>query len=297
MRTLLLLLLPLAAVAELRVVATLPDLAALATEVGGADVTVTCLARATEDPHYVDPRPSLLVPLSRADLIVLNGLELEVGWLPPLVVNARNERIRVGSSGYFDASRYLPQLLEVPSRVDRAEGDIHPGGNPHYLYDPRAMATVAYALGAKMAELDPPRADAYKRRADTFATAALAFVVEQSTRFRRLPTERRRVVPYHKSMVYLLDWLGLTAVQHVEPLPGVPPSPGHVAKVLQTMRASGVRVIIQEPYYPRQTSEQLARLAGGEVAVLPGGTAIDHRERYLDHLRHLADDLHAALAR
>lgn len=286
-----------AALAHITVVATLPDLAALAKEVGGEHATVSALANPREDPHYVDPRPSHIVTLNRADLLVLNGLSLEKPWLDPLLVQARNPRIQVGAPGYLDASTVITSLYVPSGPVDRSMGDVHPGGNPHFLFDPRRAAEIAIALGGRMAALDPKNADAYRGRASAYATKLRTFADEKARRFRALPPEKRRVVSYHESLVYLYDWLGLEAIATVEPKPGIPPDPAHVARVLSLMKKRGARAIVQEEFYPTQTSKTLARLAEAELVVLPGGTRVKGGERYHDHLEQITEALHAALAR
>ena len=296
MRILFLLLLPLTAHGGVNVVVTLPDLCALTIEVGGADVAVSCIARHSENPHYVDPRPSLLVPLSRADLLVRNGLDLESGWLDPLLVNARNAKIQVGRPGHFVAAAHITPL-EVPTKLDRAQGDIHPGGNPHFNFDPRRMSEVVVALGARLGRIDPDHAAGYARRAGALAKALQAFASAQTARYRALPAEKRLLVSYHRSFAYLFDWLQLKAVEHVEPIPGVSPSPGHVVKVMKRMKQTGARLLVQESFYPRKTSQQLSSLVSGALLVIPAATATDHKETYLQHMRHVADELYDALAR
>jgi zinc/manganese transport system substrate-binding protein len=283
--------------ARLRVVATLPDLAAIASEVGGPEVEVVALADSAQDPHYVDPKPSLLIPLSKADLLIVNGLELEVGWLPALQASARNKAILVGAVGYLDASVGV-RLLDVPEgKIDRAQGDIHPGGNPHYIHDPRASIVVAKAIARRLGALDPAHAGAFEARAAEFGREAQRLVDAERQRFAKLPAEKRRIIGYHRSLNYISDWLGLTEEATIEPLPGIAPSPGHVAQVLQTMRARGARVIVQEEYYRRNTSETLAKMAQSEMVLLHGGTRFQKGERYLDHVRHTAEEVYRALAR
>ena len=286
------------AAARVQVVATLPDLAALAGEVGGDLVTVTAMVRPTEDPHYVDPKPSLLLPLSRADVLVINGLELEVGWLPPLLVNARNGRIQPGGAGYLDASTVVATKLQIPAgRIDRAQGDIHPGGNPHFTHDPRRAAEVALGLAARFAQVDPEHAKTYLERGQRVATGLRQLAAAQTARFAALPAAKRRVVVYHDSWVYLVDWLGLDQVATVEEKPGVKPSPGHVARVLSAMKQQQARLILQEEYYPRHTSETLSKLAAGELTVLRGGAHIERGETYTQHTLETADLLYEALSK
>ncbi len=283
--------------ARVEVVATLPDLAAIAQEVGGDQVKVTCLADAAQDPHFVDPKPSLLLPLSRADLLIVNGLQLEVGWLPPLQVSARNPAILTGRPGYLDASAGVRILDAATGKIDRAQGDIHPGGNPHYLHDPRSAVVVATAIGARLGVLDPANRAAYAERAAAFGRAATSLAEAERARFAALPADKRRIVGYHRSLTYIEDWLGLSEQATIEPLPGIAPSPAHVAQVLRTMRETDARVIVQEEYYRRNTSETLARMVGSEMVLLHGGTRFDKGERYLDHVRHTAQEIYDALAR
>jgi len=282
--------------ATLNVVATTADLAALAADVGGEQVSVRTLSSADEDPHYVDPRPSLVLALARADLLLLNGVELEVGWLPPLLVNARNADIQVGGPGHFDASRHV-RLLETNAIADRAMGDIHPGGNPHFLFDPRAGARVAMVLSDQLAAIDPPRAALYRANAKRVSSELLAMAEQETRRFAGLSADQRRVVTYHRSLVYMLDWLGIERPINIEPKPGVSPSPGHVAKVLATMRSQRIGTILQERFYPTKTSETLARMTKSKVVILAGGTNIADGQRYVDRMRLMAQEVYAALSR
>lgn len=278
--------------AKVKIVATLPDLGAVAAAIGGDLVEVEALASPNEDPHYVDPRPSFILALNRADMVVLNGMQLEAGWLDPLLVQARNGKVQIGAPGYVDASTVV-KALEVPVTVDRAQGDVHPGGNPHFLFDPRAVQPVAALIGQRLAAIDPPNAATYQANAAALVTGLKALAAEQTARFAKLPAERRQIVAYHRSLAYLVDWLGLTQVQTVEPKPGIPPNPAHTAAVLQAMKARQARVILQETYYPARISQTLARLVQGRVVQLAGGAAAG--QTYLERARALADAIHAAL--
>lgn len=285
---------PSAAAASLRVVATVPDLGAIAHAVGGEHVDVTVLSAPTEDPHYVDPRPSHLVALSRADVLVAVGLELEAGWLPPLQVQSRNRAVQQGGAGYIVAASYV-DVLGAERVVDRSMGDVHPGGNPHFLFDPRAARRVAAGLVEAFAGLDPDNAAAYRSNGAAFDARLAAFAEEQTARFGVLSAERRRAVVYHESLPYLLSWLGIEQVATLEPLPGVPPDPGRVADVVGIMRAQSVRLLLQETYYPRTTSERVAQLAGGTLVVVDGGTDLAAGEDYISNLRAVADAIFSAL--
>lgn len=255
---------------QLRIVATTPDLGAIAREIAGASAAeVNALLLPTQDPHFADARPHLALLLNRADLLVLVGLELEVGWLPTLIGNARNPRIQKNSEGTFDASTAVA-LKEVPrERVDRGMGDIHPGGNPHYLLDPHNAIRVARALAERLVRLEPVEAAGARARAASFAStleAARKRWLQQLAPYKGTP-----VVAYHRSWIYLTDTLGLKIVAELEPKPGIPPSAAHVLSVVQTMRAQKVPLILQEQYFPDRTAQLIAQKTGAQLCVLPGG--------------------------
>lgn len=282
------------AAGKVKVVCTLPDLAAIASAVGGDRVVVTALARPSEDPHYVDARPSHIIKLNKADLLVVNGLQLEVGWLPNLLTRARNGKIQPGAPGYLDASTVV-DLMQIPTmRIDRSMGDIHPGGNPHYTFDPRRAISIARAVGGVLARIDPSSSAQYEARAAAFIAQLEALARKHRARFAKLPADRRRVVTYHASTIYLTDWLGLTEVIQVEPKPGIAPNPQHVARVLKTMRARGAKVIIQEEFYPRKVSAKLTELAGGELVVIQGGARVGDGQTYVQRIDAMAEKIHAA---
>jgi len=284
--------------AGLQIVATLPDLGAIAKAVGGDLVDVKVLATPTEDPHFVDPRPSYLVMLSRADLVVFNGLELEVGWLPPLLVNARNPRITVGMSGHLDASTLVTRKLQIPGgKIDRSMGDVHPGGNPHFGYGPQQMSDIARGIAARMGQLDGKNAAAYTANAEAFVKELGALEAAQRARFAALTPGQRKIVSYHDSLVYLLAWLGLEQVATIEDRPGIKPSPGHVAAVLKIIKGQAIKVILQEEFHPDGTSETLARLGGAKVVKLPGGSRATTGAGYLDYLGTAAQRIYDVVAR
>jgi zinc/manganese transport system substrate-binding protein len=265
--------------ADLMVVATTADLAAVAGAVGGEHVDVVALALPTQDPHFVDARPHLALDLARADLLVAIGLDLEIGWLPTLRLGSRNPEIQSGASGFLDCSTLIDKL-EVPTeKVDRSMGDVHPGGNPHYMFDPRRVARIAAGIAARMSAIDPENAEHYRRRAEVFQkeleTARSRW--EQAARGLR----GQPVIAYHKSLSYLADWLGMNVVENLEPKPGIPPNPRHVAHVLATARARGVKLIIQEVWHPRSTGEMLAERAGARLVVIPGGPDFNKGESYV----------------
>jgi zinc/manganese transport system substrate-binding protein len=280
--------------APLQVVASLPSLAALTRDVGGPLVQVEALTSPRQDPHYADAKPNLIVALNRADVLVVNGLELEVGWLPPLIQQARNGKIQKGAAGFVDASTAVRLLGVHTGPVDRAMGDVHPGGNPHFLLDPRAGAKVAVLLGNALAKADPGHAAQYQQNAQALAQKLEMLARTEAARFAQLPAAHRQVVAYHDSLVYVMDWLGLKQVATLEPRPGIAPSPQQVATVLQQMKAAGVTAIAQEDYYPSTTAKTVAGLAHAKVALLPGGVRFP-QETYADHIHALATALLTAL--
>lgn len=280
---------------KLKVAASLPDLAAIAAAVGGDKVQVTALSSDLQDPHFVDAKPSLLLTLRSADVLLVNGMELEVGWLPPMIVNSRNRRIGQGSAGYVDASTVITK--RDVQKADRSKGDIHPGGNPHFVHDPNAALAIAGLLAKRFTKLDGANAKHYKARAARFAKKLRYVMAVEAKRFAALPTSKRRVVTYHKSLGYLAAWLGLEVVAHVEAKPGVSPTPSQVGAVLKTMRRTGTRVVVQESFYPRKTAQTLARLAGGRAALVPGGTRFRLGETYILRVRRTASEIYNALTK
>lgn len=287
--------LPVAAEAKVKVVATIPALAAIAKEVGGENAEVTSLSLPTQDPHFVDARPHLVLSLNKADLLVLAGLELESGWLPTLVTGSRNSRIQAGGGGYLDAAT-LVSLKQIPrQRVDRSMGDIHPGGNPHYLTDPRNGGKVALGIAGRLGKLDPAHAAGYRQRAVALSQQAASLANQQTERFAKLPAVERHVVIYHQSWAYLVDWLKLIAIGTIEPKPGIAPHPAHVAGLLKSMQDSHTDLILQEAYYPTKVSKLLADKTKSQLVVLPGGPQFERGESYLAYVRTLADKIHQAM--
>ena len=280
------------ATTRLRVVVTVGDLAAIAREVLGDRGDVVLLARPTQDPHFVDARPNLILDLNRADALVSMGLDYEVGWLPVLVRGARNPRIQPGGPGYIVAATAVP-LLEVPQqRIDRSMGDIHPGGNPHFTMDPRSGIAIARLLATAFAGLAPDNRAFYERNADAFSAALGARA--QGWQAALAPFKGTPVVTYHKSFVYLTNWAGLVEAGTIEPKPGIPPNAAHVAGLIGAMRARGVPVILQERWYPSTVAEQIAIQSGARLVLVPGMTA--EGGRYGDHIEEVVHDLVAALA-
>jgi zinc/manganese transport system substrate-binding protein len=254
--------------AALKVVTTTEGLAALAREAGGDKVEVQSLSRGIQDPHFVDPNPMLAVKLRQADLLVDVGLDLEAGWLPSLVNQARNGDIQPNGSRRLTAARFV-HVVDVPGgAVDRSMGDLHPAGNPHFIGDPRAAVAVTNGIAEKLAQLDAGNAPYYRMRGADFGRR----VEEDVARWRAVlaPLQGRPVVAHHQTLGYLLAWTGLRAVAYLEPKPGVPPPPSHLAEVVRIVKADGVKAILIENYYDPKSAELVARHTGAKVVVIPG---------------------------
>jgi zinc/manganese transport system substrate-binding protein len=290
--TLILLLVAGQAAADLRIVTTTADLAAVAAQIGGNHARVSALALHTQDPHWVDARPHLALELSRADLLLAIGLDLEIGWLPTLQTGARNGDIQVGGKGYVDCSQFV-HVLEVPTtKVDRSMGDVHPRGNPHYMFDPRQAAKVATGIAVRMGQLDPDNAAVYQTNAREFLTKLGKW---QTVWEKKLAGLRgAQLVAYHKSFAYLGDWLGFSVPIHVEPRPGIPPNPGHVARVIAVAKSSGVPVILQESWYPNRTSRLIATKAGAQLVTIPGSPDFSGGQSYIGFVNEIVKKLAAA---
>lgn len=291
----LLLFVPALALAAPRVVTTVPDLGAIAREVGRDKARVIALVGPTQDPHFVDARPNLALELSRADLLVLAGLDLETGWLPTLITGSRNAKIQTGSAGYLDAST-LVHLLEVPTqKLDRSMGDVHPGGNPHYLYDPRNAAPIARGIAQRLGQIDPANAAAYAANAEDFVKRLDA--ARAGWEKKLAPLRGKQVLTYHKSMPYLAAWAGFSVPVAIEPKPGIPPSPSHVATVLATVQTQGIKLILQEVYYPETTAKLVQDRVGAQLVRVPGGADFAAGQTYLQRMDALVDALAAAAAK
>lgn len=278
---------------KLNVVTTTPDLAALAREIGGDRVEVTSLAKATEDPHFVDPKPSHLITLNRADVLIEGGAELELGWLPPLLDNSRNSKIASGTPGRIVASQGI-EMLEIPTTFDRSKGDVHSMGNPHFLIDPVDVRIIVAQIAGHLSQVDPASADIFKANLDRFDRTLDAKYAQWQRQL--APYRGAKIVTYHKDFVYLAARFDLDIVENLEPKPGIAPSSAHLAQVIGTMNAQHARVIIVQPYQNRRTAETVARQTNGVVLDLsqqPG--AVPNTATYFDLMDHLVTTLATAL--
>ncbi len=252
---------------KLYVVTATTDLAALAQEMGGDRVEVESIARGYQDPHFVEAKPSFLLKLRKANLLIVVGLQLEIGWLPPLISQSGNPRIQgPGAAGYLDASRFA-EILEIPTgEVTRAMGDVHPLGNPHYWLDPENGLRVARGIQMKLAEMRPADVAYFQQRYASFAQRLKE--AEQHWEAEMKPYRGRKVVTYHRSWPNLAKRFGLNVVDYVEPRAGIPPSPAHTVELIALMRRENVKVILVEPYFDLKTPQSVAQQTGAQVVVL-----------------------------
>jgi zinc/manganese transport system substrate-binding protein len=260
------------AAAALNVFACEPEWGALAQELGGDKVSVYSATTALQDAHRIEARPSLIARIRTADLLICSGSELEIGWIPLLLTQSGNSKIQLGSPGYFEASQYVAKL-EIPKVIDRSMGDIHPGGNPHVHTDPRNIAKVATALEDRLVRLDPGNADIYRSRGKSFLErwqAAIARWEQQAAPLKGVP-----VVVYHRDFSYFINWVGMKEAGSLEPKPGLPPTPSHLAELLDQMKRAPAKVIVYSPYNSPQAAEFLSTRANIPTVMMPftvGGT-------------------------
>jgi zinc/manganese transport system substrate-binding protein len=258
---------PADAQSKLNVVTTTEDLAAIAREVGGDRVTVEAIARGYQDPHFVEAKPSFILKLQKADLLVVVGRELEIGWLPPLIQQSRNSKVQVGANGYLDASARA-RILDIPQgQITRAMGDVHPQGNPHYWLDPENGKAIAQEITEKLSALRPNDRAFFEQRLATFSSR----LTDAGRRWAAAmaPYKGTKVVTYHNSFPNFAERFGLQVVGYIEPRPGIPPSPQHTLDVINDMKRLNVKVVLVEPYFDLKTPNSIARATGAEVLVLP----------------------------
>ena len=279
--------------AQLRVVATTPDLASVAREIGGDRVNVVALAKPTEDAHFVDAKPSFIVTLNRADALIEGGAELELGWLPPLLENSRNSKIAAGAPGRIVASEGI-RLLEIPTSFDRSKGDIHSLGNPHFMIDPAAAKVVARNIASHFAALDPRNAATYNANLARFNSRIDAKLADWQKQL--VPYRGAKIVTYHRDFIYFAQRFGLSIVDELEPKPGIAPSPAHLAQVIGEMKRNNVKLILVQPFQNRKTAETVARQTGAAVVDAPQQPgAANNTSSYFDNMDNLVRAIAAAL--
>jgi len=284
-----------AAEAKLDVVATTLDFGSIATEIGGNRASVTTLAKPTEDPHFVDAKPSFIVKLNHADAVVEGGAELEIGWLPALLDQSRNSKLALGAPGRIYCSQGI-SLVEIPATLDRSRGDIHAAGNPHYMTDPVNAKIVAEHIADAFCQLDAKSCDTYRANLKKFAEELDKKTVEWEKLL--APFKGQRIVAYHNTWPYFARRFGLSIDLFLEPKPGIPPTPVHLAEVVSRMKAEHVRVILVEPYQNRRTAEAVAAETGATVvavAQFPGGVKGTDKG-YIELMDYLVNSLARALS-
>ena len=248
---------------KLRVITTLTDLASLTQEIGGDKVEVEALAKGYQDPHFVEPKPSFLLKLRSADLLISVGLDLEIGWLPPLITQSGNGKIQVGAPGYLDASQFA-EILEIPQgKLTRAEGDVHPLGNPHYWLDPDNGRRIARGIAAKLSELDPDDAAFFQQREKDFAKRLAE--ADLKWRAEMTPYRGRQIVTYHRSWPNFAKHFGLEVEGYIEPRPGIPPTPSHTIDLVNLMKRENIKVVLVEPYFDLKTPNSIGSMTGAKV--------------------------------
>ena len=258
---------PARAQGKLNVVTTTEDLASIAREVGGDRITVEAIARGYQDPHFVEAKPSFILKLQKADVLVVVGRELEIGWLPPLIQQSRNGKIQVGADGYLDASLGV-RILEIPTgQITRAMGDVHPLGNPHYWLDPENGKLIAKEIADKFSQLRPNDRAAFEQRLADFTsrldTAARGWLAKMA------PYKGTKIVTYHRSFPNFAERYGLDIIGYVEPRPGIPPTPQHTLDLINEMKRQNVKIVMVEPYFDLKTPNSIGQQTGAQVLVMP----------------------------
>ena len=254
------------AASKLNVVTSTEDLAAIGREIGGDHITIESIAKGYQDPHFVEPKPSFLLKLQKADLLAVVGLQLEIGWLPPLITQSGNSKIQVGNQGYLDVSTAC-EVLELPTGVvTRADGDVHPLGNPHYWLDPENARRIARAFKDKFSEMQPADAAYFDQHLKDFEQRLTE--AEKRWDAQMAPFKGRKVVTYHRSFPNFAKRFGLNIVDYVEPKPGIPPTPSHTLELINRMKQENIKLILVEPYFDMKTPNSVAQAVGGTAIVL-----------------------------
>jgi ABC-type Zn uptake system ZnuABC Zn-binding protein ZnuA len=284
------------AASKLNVVTATEDLAAISREIGGDRVAIDSIAKGYQDPHFVESKPSFLLKLQKADLLEVVGLQLEIGWLPPLQTNSRNSKIQVGAAGYLDLSQFC-QIMEIPTgQITRAMGDVHPLGNPHYWLDPENGRRLAKGIQSKFSEMQPADAGYFAQRYADFDRRLTE--AEKGWDAKMAPFRGRKVITYHNSWPNFCGRFGLQVVGYVEPKPGIPPSPSHTLELINAMKRDNVKLILVEPYFDLRTPNSVAQQVGGEVIqLMPSVGGVKDITTYFQLFDYDVNLLAAALAK
>jgi zinc/manganese transport system substrate-binding protein len=277
--------------AKLNVVATTGDFGAIARAIGGDAVTVTVLAKPTEDPHFVDAKPSLIVKLNRADAVIEGGAELELGWLPPLIEGARNSKLQAGQPGHIMGAEGI-SLVDVPTTLDRSRGDVHAAGNPHYTSDPVNGKIIAEHIANAFCQLEPKSCNQFRANLKQFESELDAKIPQWEKTL--APYKGKEVVSYHNMWPYFANRFGLKMDMFLEPKPGIPPTPAHLAEVITQLKSDNCKVIIVQPYQNRKTAETVAHHTDATVVDFP--TFPNNDESYVAWIDGLVNSLAKAFA-
>lgn len=279
--------------AQIKIVTTIPDLKSIAEFIGGDRVDVFSIATGYQNPHFVDPKPSYIIKLSKADVFITVGLDLEIGWVPALLNSARNQKIQKGGEGYVDASANIP-LLQIPSSVNRGEGDIHIYGNPHYWLDPMNGKIIAQTITKTLIRLDPEHQSQFQANLKKFNETADTKIKEWEGKLSRF--KNTKVIAYHNEWPYFEQRFGLKIVDFLEPKPGIPPTPSQLSKIINLMKHEQIKIIINSPYFAAESADLVARNSGGIVVTL--GTSVgatSEIKTYFDLFDHNVNQLITAL--
>lgn len=268
---------PMNAFAKVKIVASLPVFGAIAQEVGGDRVEITSLAKPGQDPHFLDAKPTYVVALSQADLLLQGGLELEIGWLPVLMTQSHNPKIQKGQVGYLEASKGI-RILEIPSAVDRSMGDVHPEGNPHYWLDPRNGILIASNIAERLGQLDPANASFYQDRFNVFRREFSEKIKTWENIIQKL--RGNKMMTYHQSFSYFLDWAKLQSVGQIEPKPGIPPTPSHLLSLIDLLKKDSISFILVEDYYDARPAQELSKKTNVPVLIVPTSSGGRYEELF-----------------
>jgi len=258
-------------------------------KIGGDLVKVTVLGSAKYDPHFIVPKPSLLTKLRRADLLIINGAGLEIGWLPPLIQSAHNPDIQVGAKGFLDLSHHV-QLINIPASVSRAFGDVHAQGNPHYITDPHKVLVIAEVIKRKLSTLDSENSQAYEKNYEAFKEEWQKFLVQFDANMKTC--KDKKVIQYHELFNYFLKRYNYTSFANIEPLPGISPSSKHTLEVINMMRNKNIKIILQDVYHEKKTAKFIAGKTDAKVVLLPHDV---NAIKSADSLENFYESIHGAI--
>ena len=267
--------------ADINVAVSYPFIAALTKTVGGDNVEITTLAKGNWDPHFVVARPSLIRQVSRADLLIINGAGLEIGWMPPLIRQSHNRHIQPGTKGFLDLSQFV-ELINKPVSVSRANGDIHPEGNPHYSTDPYVMPTLADAIASRLTLLDPAHATSYQSNADAFKQEWQTHLTLWENKMAKV--KGKKLIQYHELFNYFLKRYDLISMGNIEPLPGINPSSRHTLDLINLIKTDKITLILQDVYHSPKTAKYIAQKSGAKEVLMPHDVDAVHEADSLVHL-------------